>query len=32
MFQFSELETVDEAVAKLVEFAENPFRSTTNMK
>lgn len=32
MFQLSKLETVDEAVAKLVEFAKNPFRSTTNMK
>jgi len=32
MSQLSELETVVEAVAKLLEFAENPYRFATNMK
>ena len=32
MFQLSKLETVDEAVAKLLEFAEHPHHFTTNMK
>ncbi|MGD0460515.1 MAG: hypothetical protein ABSC21_22570 [Terriglobia bacterium] len=31
MFQLSKLETVDEAVAKLLEFAEYPHCFTTNM-
>jgi predicted acyltransferase (DUF342 family) len=32
MFQLSKQETVEEAVAKLFEFAENPYRFPTNMK
>ena len=32
MFQLGKLQTVDEAVAKLLEFAEYPYRFTTNMK
>jgi hypothetical protein len=32
VFQLSKLETVEEAVAKLLEFAEYPYRFTTNMK
>jgi hypothetical protein len=32
MLQLSKLETVDEVVAKPLEFAENPYRFTTNMK
>jgi hypothetical protein len=31
-FRLSKLETVDEAVAKLLEFAEHPHHFTTNMK
>jgi hypothetical protein len=32
IFQLSKLEAVDEAVAKLLEFAEYPHCFTTNMK
>ncbi len=32
MFQLSKLEMVDEAVAKLLEFAEYAYRFTANMK
>jgi len=32
VFQLSELKTVDEAAAKLLQFAENPYRFTTNVK
>jgi len=32
IFQLSKLEAVDEAVAKLLDFAEYPYRFTSNMK
>jgi hypothetical protein len=32
MFHLCKMETVDEAVGKLLEFAEYPYRFTTNMR